>query len=168
MSPPLSSLRCVTRSYACSRSCRGAREPGCATNRQQRPSIELGDDPQLAALARRGIADDPELGLEPVKLALLRFARFVGVALLDRRFLFGLGAEVGDSDAAAEHFIPPQPKLGVRALRQRVADGGELFDELVDGHMVLDVEIFLDASTHCDPPRPRGVKYIWRDSTRNR
>src|SRR4051794_11526971 len=56
--------------------------------------LRLSDDPQLAALPRRRIADHAQFGLKPGEFALLGLARLLGVPFLDFRFLVGLRTEV--------------------------------------------------------------------------
>src|SRR5437763_17169390 len=88
-------------------SIRQNRIEGSNPSRSASTSLSRGlrDDPQLAALARRCVADDPELGLQPCQLAFLGLARIVGITLFDRRFLFGLGAEVGNGDPVTENLV---------------------------------------------------------------
>src|SRR4051794_2272191 len=95
--------------------------------RHSRP-FALSDDPELAALAGSCVADDAELGLEPRQLAFLRLARFLGIPFLDRGFLFGLGAEVGNRDTVAEDLVAAQAQLCVGFLGQRVAYRGQPID----------------------------------------
>src|SRR4051794_29725031 len=108
----------------------------------------LGDDPQLAALAWRRIADHSEFGLEPLELALLRLTRLLGIALFDLGFLPGLLPEKGDGEAMAEDLVTAEPQLGFGPFRKTVAQLGQFLDEIVEGHMVRNVDEILYASFH--------------------
>jgi hypothetical protein len=104
---------------------------------------KLGGDPQLPALARHGVA--------PVELG----------------FFLGLRPEEGDRDPVSEDVVATQPQLRFCFIRQVVPHLGQFLDQLVEGQLIPDVDEFLDASTHCDPPRSPGVKYLSRDFVRN-
>src|SRR3954451_6674864 len=103
-------------------SIRQNRIEGSNPSRSANPVLSaLGDDPELAALARSCVADDAELGLEPRQLAFLCLALFLRIAHLDCGFLFGLVAEVGDGDAVTEDLVPAQAQLRVGFVGQRIA-----------------------------------------------
>ena len=69
----------------------------------------------------------------------------------------------------AEDLVAAQAEFRLRVVGQAIADLRQLADEIVDGHMVRNVDEFLDASAHSlTLPGPRGVKYMPRESPRNR
>src|SRR4051812_43334204 len=90
----------------------------------------LGDDAQCSAFAGGCVADDAELLLEALELALLGFLLGFGVAPFDIGFLRRLFAQVGDADAAAEYFVAAKPQLRFRIFRQIVANVHQLPDEV--------------------------------------
>ena len=133
------------------------------------PGLTLSDDPQLPALARRRVAHHAELGLKPFELALLGLARRLGIALLELGFFRGLVAEVGDGDAAAEHFVAAKPQLGfgsVAAGRRGLRPASGSARRARRGPP-MSTNSFTRLLIR-DPPRPRGVKYRPRESRRNR
>jgi hypothetical protein len=48
----------------------------------------------------------------------------------------------------AKNVVAAQAQLGAGFIGQAVADFAQLLDEIVDRHMVGDIDEFLDASTH--------------------
>src|SRR5206468_3238398 len=121
----------------------------------ERPGAEFppgltssGDDAQLSALARRRVADHAELGLEPLELLLLGLALGLDVTLLALGLFLGLLAQVRDGDAMAEDFVAAQPQLGFGPFGQAVANLSQFRDQLVEGHMVRNIDEILDAPLH--------------------
>ena len=127
-----------------------------------RAGLSLSDDPQLAALARRLVADLAELLLQLLELLLLgRFLR-LGVAPLALRLLRGLVAEISDGDAVAEHVVAAQPQLGLASSGQGVA---QLRQPAISSSSDSWSSMSMYSLTRLlirDPPRPRGVSITVR------
>ena len=109
---------------------------------------ELRDDPQLPALTRRRVAHDSQLFLKALEFPFLGLPGLFGVAALALRFFLGLFTEVGNRDPAPEDLVAAKPELGFRFVRNAVAELAQLSDEIVEGHMVHDVDELLYTSLH--------------------
>ena len=73
----------------------------------------------------------------------------LGVALLALGLFGGLVAEVGDGDAAPEHLVAAQPAARLRHPSGRLSRNfAQFVDQLVERHMVPDVDELFDASAH--------------------